>query len=81
VWVIITDSRSMALFVCAAAGLLDRRVGMLILDCSYRLIVLRRKRRSLKADFSSLDSQWLDVRIVVLAFGRKPQAVTLHNIH
>jgi len=49
---------------------------MLILDASYQSIVLRRNRGSLAADFSSLDTKWIDVRAVELSFDRKPQAVT-----
>ena len=42
---------------------------MLILDASYQSIVLRRNRGSLAADFSSLDTKWMDVRAVEPAFG------------
>ncbi len=52
---------------------------MLILDASYQSIVLRRNRGSLAADFSSLDTKWMDVRAVEPAFDRKPQAVTEHK--
>jgi hypothetical protein len=51
---------------------------MLILDASYQSIVPRRNRGSRAADFSSLDTKWMDVRTVEPAFDRKPQAVTEH---
>jgi hypothetical protein len=49
---------------------------MLILDTSFQSIVLRRNRGSLAADFSSLDTKWMEVRAVEPAFDRKPRAVT-----
>ena len=41
---------------------------MFIVDASHQSIVLRRNRGSLAADFSSLDTKWMDVRAVEPSF-------------